>query len=165
MDDYAACAAENDTAVNPYYPSCVGTTQTTVTGWLMGNHAEYMGYTTPIYLRTQLSYYWNTFKKPIMITEFGFSTPPLDYSETLDDERFDIARSEHYISNLNEMLHSIWDDGVHLLGAIMWSYADNWEWGTYQHHFGLQYNNLTSQERSYRRSFFDTIDFVESRRA
>lgn len=99
-----------------------------------------------------------------MITEFGLSLPPLSLP-TLDDERFDVQRSEHYTSMLNEMLHSIWEDGVQLLGAVMWSFADNWEWGTYDHRFGLQYTNRTTLERSYRRSLFDTIDFVESRRA
>lgn len=163
VSDIAACAGDNDTS-NPYYPSCVGTTETTVNGWGIGYHPDYNTYTTPKYLRTQLSYYWNTFRKPVMITEFGLSLPAPTASATLDDERFDIKRSEHIMSILNEMLHSIWDDGVHLLGAVMWSYADNWEWGTFDHRFGLQYTNRTTQERFYRRSLFDTIDFVESRR-
>lgn len=164
MDDVAACAADNDTSVNPNYPTCVGSTETTVSGWAVGYHPDYNTYTTPTYLRTQLSYYWNTFKKPVMITEFGLAVPPLA-TESLDDERFDTYRSEHYVSLLNEMLHSIWDDGVQVLGAIMWCFADNWEWGTFDHRFGVQYNNRTSQQRSYRRSLFDTIDFVESRRS
>ncbi|KAI5924574.1 glycoside hydrolase family 1 protein [Camillea tinctor] len=164
VPDLAACAANNDTASNPHYPSCVGTTHTTTTGWLMGPHAEYTTYTTAGYLRTQLQYLWSGFRRPIVVSEFGFALAA-GAAETLDDERLDVARSEYYVAALGEMLRSAWEDGVHVAGAVMWSWADNWEWGSFAHRFGLQYVNRTTQERFYRRSFFDAVDFVEARRA
>lgn len=61
------------------------------------------------------------------------------------------------------MLNAIWEDGVKVMGAITWNWADDWEFGGFDTGFGLQYVNRTSQERMYRRSFFDIIDFVESK--
>ena len=42
--------------------------------------------------------------------------------------------------------------------------ADNWEFGDYGAQFGMQYVNRTSQERRFKKSLFDLVDFVESRR-
>lgn len=121
-------------------------------------------YNTALYLRTQISYMRNVFKLPIVVTEFGFPMPP-SLATGISDIRNDIARSEYFLSYLTEMLKSIWEDGIDIMGAFMWSFADNWEWGTFYHEFGLQYVNRTSQERYFRRSFFDVVDFVETRRA
>ena len=102
-----------------------------------------------------------------MITETGLSTWGLGISPSatlLDDILWDQARSEFYLSSLTEVLKAIWKDGVDVMGMLMWSFVDNWEWNTFQHQFGLMYNNRTTQERSYKRSFFDVVDFVESRR-
>ncbi|KAJ5933819.1 glycoside hydrolase family 1 protein [Penicillium verhagenii] len=56
------------------------------------------------------------------------------------------------------------EDGVDVTGVFAWSFADDWEWGSFQHEYGLQYVNRTSLEKTYRRSLFDFVDFVESRR-
>lgn len=99
-----------------------------------------------------------------MITEFGLAISNTSATQ-LDDMKFDIQRSEYYLSYLTEMLKSIWEDGVNVMGALMWSWVDNWEWGTHAHTYGLQHLNWTTQQRTYRRSFFDVMDFTETRRA
>jgi beta-glucosidase/6-phospho-beta-glucosidase/beta-galactosidase len=64
---------------------------------------------------------------------------------------------------MSEILKSIYEDGVHVMGALAWSFVDNWEFGDYSQQFGIQAVNRTTQERSYKKSFFDLVDFVKSR--
>lgn len=52
---------------------------------------------------------------------------------------------------------------MHVMGALMWSLIDNWEWGTFEHRFGVMGVNLTSQERFYKRSLFDIMDYTNAR--
>ena len=101
------------------------------------------------------------------MTEFGYSTPAHAAQSQLprmDIVRYDMARSDYYISALAEISKSIWEDGVDVLGALAWTFVDDYETGTFEKLFGLQGVNRTTQERFYKRSFFDVIDFVESRR-
>ena len=156
------CAANNATT-NPLYPSCVLQTDLATTAWNLGAHPDYVMYNTAPYLRTQLSYLWNTWRLPVMLTEFGLPASAF-LSQVRTDVAFDSDRSEYYLSNLNEILKSIWLDGVDVVGALAWSWIDNHEFFTFGHQFGLQGVNRTTQERFYKRSFFDVIDFVEGRR-
>lgn len=64
---------------------------------------------------------------------------------------------------MTEILKSIHEDGVHVMGALAWSFADNWEFGDYGQQFGLQYVNRTSQEKKFKKSLFDLVDFVMAR--
>jgi beta-glucosidase/6-phospho-beta-glucosidase/beta-galactosidase len=64
---------------------------------------------------------------------------------------------------MSEVLKAIWEDNVHIMGALMWSWIDNWEFGAYYHRFGLQGVNRTSQERFYKRSLFDIMDYMQTR--
>ena len=64
---------------------------------------------------------------------------------------------------MTEVLKSIWEDNVEVAGAFAWSFADNWEFGDYDAHFGLQTVNRTTQERRYKKSLFDLVDFVGAR--
>ncbi|KAL6889983.1 glycoside hydrolase family 1 protein [Trichoderma evansii] len=164
VDNIAVCAANNETS-NSLYPNCVGVSETTENGWLIGQPSESIQmYTTPTYLRTQISYLWNTFHAPVMVTEFGHPTNGTANPPELNAIQYDTVRSEYYIAFLGEILKAIWEDHIHVLGAIMWSFVDNWEWGSFDSQFGLQYVNRTTQERTYRRSFFDVVDYVETRR-
>jgi len=158
----AACAAAANASVNPLRPYCVTQSQTTQFGWDEGYRSQSYVYITPTYLRTYLSYLWNTWKKPILITEFGF--PVFGEAEKqLGAQLFDTPRSIYYLSYMSEVLKSIWEDNVHVLGAFAWSFADNWEFGDFESQFGLQFVNRTTQERRYKKSFFDLADFVNSR--
>ncbi|KAL7932821.1 glycoside hydrolase family 1 protein [Trichoderma chlorosporum] len=143
-NDIAACARNNHTS-NALYPNCVGISETTSNGWLIGQpSASIQMYTTPTYLRTQLSYLWNTFHAPVMVTEFGHPTNGTANPPQLSAIQYDTVRSEYYISFLSEMLKAIWEDHIHVLGAFMWSFVDNWEWGSFDSQFGLQYVNRTT---------------------
>jgi beta-glucosidase/6-phospho-beta-glucosidase/beta-galactosidase len=63
------------------------------------------------------------------------------------------------------MLQAIWEDNVHVLGALAWSFADNWEFGDFSTAYGLQIIDRTNQERHYKKSFFGLTDYHNSRKA
>jgi len=93
---------------------------------------------------------------------------------------------------MSEILAAIWEDHVHVIGAIAWSFVDNWgkqaqtppalsrkshlqhppwltffhiaEFGSYDSQFGLQVVERPSQKRHYKKSFFDLVDFVKTRK-
>ncbi|KAJ0418838.1 glycoside hydrolase superfamily [Aspergillus carlsbadensis] len=156
-----SCAQQN-LSTNPLYPYCVTQEQTNIHGWNIGYRSESYVYITPTYLRSYLSYLWNTWRKPILIGEFGFPVHA-ESSRDLPDQLFDSPRSQYYLSYLSETLKAIWEDGVHVLGAFAWSFMDNWEFGDAASQFGMQVVNLTTQERFYKKSFFDVVDFVGAR--
>ncbi|KAL2810337.1 glycoside hydrolase superfamily [Aspergillus granulosus] len=157
-----SCASQN-MSTNPLYPYCVTQELTNIYGWNIGYRSETYVYITPTYLRSYLGYLWNTWKKPVLIGEFGF--PVHDESlRDLPDQLFDSPRSQYYVSYLSEMLSAIWEDGVHVMGAFAWSFMDNWEFGDYAQQFGIQVVNRTTQERFYKKSFFDMVDFVGARK-
>ncbi|KAL4971533.1 glycoside hydrolase superfamily [Aspergillus desertorum] len=156
-----ACAKQN-MSTNSLYPYCVTQETTNVYGWNIGYRSDSYVYITPTYLRSYLSYVWNTFRTPVLIGEFGFPV----YAEAereLQDQVFDSPRSQYYLSYLSETLKAIWEDGVHVAGAFAWSFADNWEFGDYAQQFGIQVVNRTTLERIYKKSFFDVVDFVGAR--
>jgi beta-glucosidase/6-phospho-beta-glucosidase/beta-galactosidase len=156
----AACAANTSHPLRPY---CVTQSTRTTTGWNIGYRSQSYVYLTPAYFRTYLNYLWNTFKSPVAVTEFGFPVFAEAQKEQVDQE-FDSPRSWYYQSYLNEGLKAMWEDGVQFIGAFAWSFADNWEFGDYDAQFGIQTVNRTTQVRRYKKSFFDFVDFVESRR-
>ncbi|KAF2821974.1 beta-glucosidase-like protein [Ophiobolus disseminans] len=159
-DTIAACASNTSHPLRPY---CVTQSTTTTTGWNIGYRSQSYVYLTPTYFRTYLNYLWNTFRSPVAVTEFGF--PIFGEAEKLQqDQEFDSPRSWYYQSYLNEGLRAIWEDGVQFIGAFAWSWVDNWEFGDYDAHFGIQTVNRTTQKRRYKKSFFDFVDFIESRR-
>ena len=68
------CAANSSDLFRPY---CVNQTLTNQFGWDIGYRSQSYVYITPTYLRSYLSYLYNTFRTPILITEFGkLSLPP-----------------------------------------------------------------------------------------
>ncbi|KAF5679124.1 beta-glucosidase [Fusarium denticulatum] len=158
-DSVLECASNSSSASRPY---CVNQTTTTVNGWNIGYRSQSYVYITPTYLRSYLNYLHNTWKTPVALTEFGFPV----YGEAdkeLSDQLFDTPRSIYYLSFLSETLKAIWEDGVEVVGAYAWSFADNWEFGDYDAHFGIQTVNRTTQERRYKKSFFDMVDFMKAR--
>ncbi|KAF2023376.1 beta-glucosidase-like protein [Setomelanomma holmii] len=156
----ASCASDPSHPLRPY---CVAQSTTTTTGWNIGYRSQSYVYLTPAYFRTYLNYLYNKFRAPVAVTEFGF--PVFGEAEKEQpDQEFDSPRSWYYQSYLNEGLKAIWEDGVDFIGAFAWSWADNWEFGDYDAYFGIQTVNRTTQERRYKKSFFDFVDFVESKR-
>ncbi|KAK6512580.1 hypothetical protein TWF481_001464 [Arthrobotrys musiformis] len=146
-----------------YFPFCVKLQSTNIFGWNFGYRSYSRVYTTPEYLRTYLNYLWNTFRKPVFITEFGFPVFGEADKEVREDMLYDSPRSNYYLSFMTEVLKAIWEDGVNVMGALAWSFADNWEFGDYDARFGLQVVDRETQERYYKKSFFDLVGFVRDR--
>ncbi|KAK6527282.1 hypothetical protein TWF281_010470 [Arthrobotrys megalospora] len=146
-----------------YFPFCVKRQSTNIFGWNFGYRSYSHVYTTPEYLRTYLNYLWNTFRKPVFITEFGFPVFGEADKKVIEDMVYDTPRSNYYLSFMTEILKAIWEDGVDVMGAIAWSFVDNWEFGDYDARFGLQVVDRGTQRRYFKKSFFDLVGFVRDR--
>jgi beta-glucosidase/6-phospho-beta-glucosidase/beta-galactosidase len=156
------CAA-NRSSSNSLFPYCVNQETKNVYGWNIGYRSESYVYITPAHFREYLYYLWNTFRHPVLVSEFGFPVHAEAELEELSDQLFDSPRSAYYLSFMSEILKSIYEDGVHVMGALAWSFVDNWEFGDYTQQFGIQSVNRTTQQRHYKKSFFDLVDFVKTR--
>ncbi|KAJ5434741.1 hypothetical protein N7491_005336 [Penicillium cf. griseofulvum] len=156
-----ACAA-TQSSLNKLFPYCVKQETKNIYGWNIGYRSESYVYITPTHFREYLSYLWNTFRHPILVGEFGFPVHA-EAERELSDQLFDSPRSVYYLSFMSEILKSIYEDGVDIMGALAWSFVDNWEFGDYAQQFGIQAVNRTTQQRHYKKSFFDLVDFVKNR--
>lgn len=145
-----------------FWPLCVKESQMREDGWKIGYRSQSYVYITPIQLRELLNYIWNTFHCPPFVTEFGFPEWREGEKE-LGDQLYDLNRSIYYRSFMQEILHAIHYDQIPVIGALAWSFADNWEFGDYDQQFGLQVVNRTTQERYYKKSFFDIIQYFNDR--
>lgn len=47
---------------------------------------------------------------------------------------------------MESVLNAIHDDKVHGIGALAWSFADNWEFGDFEQQFRLQVVNRTTKD-------------------
>lgn len=155
------CAADAS-ASNALFPYCVVQDTKNIYGWNIGYRSQSYVYITPTYFRSYLFYLWNMFQHPVLVGEFGFPVFGESLKE-LSDQLFDSPRSVYYLSYMSEILKAIYEDGVHVMGALAWSFMDNWEFGDYGAQFGMQVVNRTTQERFYKKSFFDLVDFVGAR--
>jgi beta-glucosidase/6-phospho-beta-glucosidase/beta-galactosidase len=106
-----------------------------------------------------MSYVWNIFRPAgVLIAKFGFPKAG-EYSEELDEQRYDLERLLYYRAVLAEVLRAVNQDGVNVMGALAWSFVQTNEFGTFDDHYGLQTVNRTTFERAYKRSAFDYMDF------
>ncbi|KAH6977322.1 glycoside hydrolase superfamily [Ilyonectria sp. MPI-CAGE-AT-0026] len=158
-DSILECASNSSSALRPY---CVNQTTTNVYGWDIGYRSQSYVYLTPTYLRSYLNYLHNTWRTPVAITEFGFPVFG-EADKALVDQLFDTPRSLYYLSFMSEVLKAIWIDKVEVVGAYAWSYMNNWEFGDSAALFGIQTVNQTTQERRFKKSFFDLVDFMKAR--
>ncbi|KAJ0120215.1 beta-glucosidase [Diaporthe amygdali] len=157
----SACASNTS---DPLFPTCATLSNTQLNGWTMGARSNAYSYIAPQYVRQQLGYVWNTFRPSgLMITEFGFPVYG-EYARALEDQRHDLERSLYYQDFLAEVLKSIYEDGVNVIGSLAWSFADNNEFGSYENQYGLQTVNRTDGllTRHYKRSIFDLVDFFSA---
>ncbi|KAJ5548270.1 CAZyme family GH1 [Penicillium frequentans] len=156
-----ACAS-NPSSSNWLFPYCVNQETTNIYGWNIGYRSESYVYITPTYLREFLFDIYNKWKHPIIVSEFGFPVYG-EATKDLPDQLYDSPRSQYYLSFMSEVLKSIYEDGVEVIGALAWSFADNWEFGDYSQQFGMQVVIRTTQKRHYKKSFFDLVYFVKTR--
>lgn len=147
---------------NAAYPMCI-ISVTNRDGWAIGYQGNSFPRISYQYVRTFLSYLWQTYNPSggIIITEFGFNTPGAATID-LQAQRENLPQSIFYMSFLNEMLKAIHEDGVKVVGAIGWAFVDNWEWGEYNDRYGVQTFNMTTLEKTYKRTIFDYVDWMVS---
>jgi Beta-glucosidase/6-phospho-beta-glucosidase/beta-galactosidase len=137
VDEGIEACAKNHSASNSLFPFCVNQETQNTFGWNIGYRSYSYVYITPTYFREYLFYLWNTFKTPVFVSEFGFPVYG-EATKELPDQLFDSPRSVYYTSFMQEILKSIYEDGVHVMGALAWSFMDNWEFGDYSAQFGIQ---------------------------
>ncbi|ODV66764.1 glycoside hydrolase [Hyphopichia burtonii NRRL Y-1933] len=154
-------ACQNDPD-HKLWPFCANVTQVREDNWKIGYRSQSYVYITPNQIRENLNYLWKTFKTPVAVTEIGFPEWREGEKE-LGDQLYDLGRSVYYRSYFDAILKAIHEDGVKVDIVTMWSFADNWEFGDYEQQFGLQVVNRTTQERYYKKSFFDSIKYYEER--
>ncbi|KAF8852751.1 glycoside hydrolase family 1 protein [Acephala macrosclerotiorum] len=161
-DGIAACVANTS---NSLWPSCIVSTDSRA-GWNTGATSNSGGHDFYQHMRTILKFLHTVYpaKDGIMITEIGFSEW-FASSMTIEEEQSEITQSVFYQSTLNEVLKSIHEDGVNVIGFLGWSYVNNWEWGQYDDHYGVQAFNQTTLERFYKRSIFDFVEFINAHSA
>ena len=152
-----ACASDPK---NPFWPTCVITSNVASNGWLIGDASSVTySFINSEYRRAQFTYVWNTFKPSgILVAEFGFPTEG-DQFKDLDAQRYDLERTSYYNVFLTEMLRAIHEDGVNVIGTLAWSFVETNEFGTFENRYGLQTLNHSTFQRTYKRSAFDYVDF------
>ncbi|KAI0376942.1 glycoside hydrolase family 1 protein [Hypomontagnella monticulosa] len=148
---------------HPQYPACVNLTS--IRGnWQIGAQTNSTLWTWYQHARTIFKYLDTTYPTAggISIAEFGWpSSHEADMS--VDQARAELMPTFYYLSVLNEVLKSIHEDGVKFQGTLGWAFVDNWEWGEYNDRYGVQNFNRDTLERSYKRSIFDIVDFINDR--
>ncbi|RAL16391.1 glycoside hydrolase family 1 protein [Aspergillus homomorphus CBS 101889] len=163
----AGCLADPS---NSLYPKCYNSTYTLPAsegGWLIGPASDpntrWLHKATE-WLPAFLHYIERTWKPAngIVITEFGWTEPFEAYKTKREDILTDPVRSAYYHDYVEAMLTAV-AEGVNLVGCLAWSIADNLEWTAgFTVKFGLQYVNLTTQERFYKASFFELANLFKT---
>lgn len=157
----AACASDASDAL---FPTCASLSHVQRDGWAYGPRGnDDHAYVAPAYVRQQLGYLWDAFRPPaVLVTEFGFPAYG-EAARALVDQRYDLERTLYYQDFLAEMLKAVREDGVNVVGALAWTFADNNEFGNYEDHMGMQTVNRTdgSFSMTYKRSFFDFVEFFQ----
>ncbi|KAH8685822.1 glycoside hydrolase superfamily [Tricladium varicosporioides] len=151
---------------HPLYPVCANTTYTYAVssgGWNIGPAADPLSpwlHKATDWVPAFLRYIQDTWKPVggIAITEFGFAEPFEALKTIKADITTDAIRTSYYRDYMQAILMAI-SEGVNVVGCLAWSIVDNLEWSAgYQARFGIQYVNFTTQERTYKSSFFEYVN-------
>lgn len=106
---------------------------------------------TPKALYYGPKFFYERYKKPILITENGLSS--MDWM-SLDGAVHDPGRIDFLTRYLLEY-NQAYQDGVELMGYFHWSLLDNFEWAEgYQERFGLIYVDYPTQKRIWKDSAY-----------
>ncbi|KAK0253419.1 hypothetical protein B0A54_06506 [Friedmanniomyces endolithicus] len=163
----AACAAN---ASDPNYPTCAVTATTYADGFPIGPNSDPGAtwlWSTPGGIRPYLSFIANKYfpkvaSKGIVVSEFGFSDPYESSFDTLAQILWDLRRADYMQGYLDNILAARALDGVNITGIFAWAIYDNFEWNSgLSTKFGLQYVNLTSQERHPKPSMFQFLNWFK----
>lgn len=152
-----ACAKDPSHSL---WPNCVVELSVSDNNWQIGYYSNSYPYLTATGFRSFMNYLWDTYKPgKLMVSEFGF--PVWKEAEApLVDQRNDLPRWLYYEAYLTEILNCIHKDGINIIGAMAWGMLDDWEFGTYNQHFGVQAVNRTTMERTYKSSAFRFADYM-----
>jgi beta-glucosidase len=100
---------------------------------------------TPEALYWGPKFYYERYKKPIMITENGMGS--VNDWVSKDGRVHDAPRVDFLHRYLSELKRAC-ADGVHVRAYFQWSILDNFEWSAgYKERYGLVYVNYETQER------------------
>lgn len=114
---------------------------------------------TPECLYWAAKFYYERYKKPIVVTENGVGLSDWVH---LDGKVHDPGR----IDFLNRYLLSYRraaDEGIPITGYYQWSFMDNFEWQEgYKHRFGIVYVDYETQERIPKDSAYWYRDVIQS---
>ncbi|EPS97428.1 hypothetical protein FOMPIDRAFT_48442 [Fomitopsis schrenkii] len=103
--------------------------------------------TYPPGFRSLLNYLWETYEKPIYVTENGFAVKN-EHEMSLEEALQDTDRVEYFDGYANAMLQAVTEDGVSVKGYFGWSLLDNFEWADgYETRFGVTYVDYATQKR------------------
>lgn len=129
-------------------PPKVGMTRNSI-GWFITPEALYWG---PYF-------YYERYKKPVVITENGMACHDC---VSLDGKVHDPSRINYlhrYLQNLKKAA----EDGVDIDGYYVWSLIDNFEWSDgYNERFGIVYNDYETQQRIIKDSAYWYKDVIAS---
>lgn len=93
-----------------------------------------------------LKYIWETYKKPIYVTENGFAVQNED-TMSLEQALQDKDRLEYYQQYTQALLDAV-KEGVDVKGYFAWSLLDNFEWADgYTIRFGVTYVDYGTLKR------------------
>ncbi len=114
---------------------------------------------TPEAMYWGVKWYYERYRKPILITENGASCT--DWV-SLDGRVHDPQRIDYTARYLRELARAI-SDGAIVQGYFHWSLLDNFEWSEgYKERLGLIYVNLETQERIWKDSAWWYKQVVET---
>ncbi|KAF2715657.1 glycoside hydrolase family 1 protein [Pleomassaria siparia CBS 279.74] len=157
----AACVSNSSNAL---YPGCYNTTKLYANNyWAMGPASDPGSpwlYKATDWVPAFLHYMQDTWKPKggVAITEFGMSEPYEELRTDLASILIDPLRSAYYRDYLSAILIAL-SEGVNVVGTLAWSIYDNMEWSQgYSVKFGIQFVNLTTQERFFKASAFEYVN-------
>ncbi|KAJ7800744.1 glycoside hydrolase superfamily [Mycena olivaceomarginata] len=170
LDGLDACVSNTS---HPLWPECHSAVLfDSNAGWAAGISPDPLSESwlqaTPNTLRTYLKGVqtrWPT--KKMVCRSFcliNFTDFPYKYIHKCSYARtFFIFCADYFMTYLGQILLSIHEDKVPIMGAFAWAMIDNAEWGSgLSAKFGIQHVNYTTLERTYKRSAFSLSEFFQA---
>ncbi|THH20383.1 hypothetical protein EW146_g997 [Bondarzewia mesenterica] len=97
--------------------------------------------------RELLKYTWQTYHKPIHVTENGFAQKD-ENKKSIEEAIRDNDRVKYYTGYVNALLNASTMDNVDVRSYFAWSLLDNFEWAdAYETRFGVTYVDYKTQKR------------------
>lgn len=114
---------------------------------------------TPEALYWGPKFFYERYKKPVIITENGMSNS--DWVN-IDGKVHDPQRIDYLHRHIRELKKALFD-GTDIKGYFTWSIMDNFEWALgYSERFGLVYVDYTTKKRILKDSAYWYKDVIKS---